>query len=152
MAKLPVSAGNTISSDGDRKFDPIPENRLVDVVVENCEIREYAEEFRKQYNVKDTHEVSFKFRVQGGEFDNRVLWGSAKPYFEGDGSRLRLWTKEILGLDNFPADYEFDTDHLIGLPARVLVTNYKKRDGTVGDKVKDVLRAVNTVSEVDDSF
>jgi hypothetical protein len=52
-----------------------------------------------------------------------------------------------MGVDRLPSDYEFDTDHFPGLTCRVLVKNFNKRDGSVGDGVQDVLRSVNTFSE-----
>jgi hypothetical protein len=126
-----------------RTFDPIPEGTIVDVEVVSVELRDLNPEFRAKYKIKETQEVSFRFRVTGGEYAKRNLWGNAKPILDdSDNCRLRLWTQEILGVDRLPADFEFDTDDFTGLTCRVLVKNYNKRDGSVGDGVQDVLRAV----------
>lgn len=148
MAKLPVtdSPQQQTFDDAKPRFEAIPENSLVNCEVEKCEIRELNKDFREKYNIRDTHEVSFQFRVLDGPHKNRKLWGTAKPYLgaPGSGSRLRLWTKEIFAVDDLPDGYEFDTDDVEGLKCRVLVANYTKRDGTKGDRVKDVLRAEQT--------
>ena len=152
MAKLQMQTTSEQPSDGGgfptttqkkRTFDPIPEGSIVDVEVVSVELRDLNPEFRAKFKIKETQEVSFRFKVISGDFKNRNLWGNAKPIFnDADNCRLRLWTQEILGVDRLPADYEFDTDHFPGMKCRVLVKNYAKRDGSTGDGVQDVLRAV----------
>jgi hypothetical protein len=151
MAKLQMQSTQSESDGGmfpsqtqkKRTFDPIPEGTIVDVEVVSVELRDLNPEFRAKYKIKETQEVSFRFKVISGPFANRNLWGNAKPIFnDADNCRLRLWAQEILGVDRLPADYKFDTDHFAGLKARVLVKNYQKRDGTTGDGVQDVLRAL----------
>lgn len=147
MAQLPQTTANHPATTGGttkRKFDPIPENRIVNVVVEECEVRAFDEAFRRQWNVQDTHEVSFRFRVKGGDYDNRVVFGSAKPIFEDDPDcRLRLWTQELMGVDTLPDNYVFDTDDLVGRSGRILVRVHTKQNGEQTNKVKEVLRAEN---------
>jgi hypothetical protein len=126
-----------------RKFDPIPEGEIVDVEVVEVEIRDLDSEFRAKYKIKEDKEVSFRFKVISGQYSNRNLWGHAKPYWDNsDNCRLRLWTQELFGVDRMPDDYEFDTDDFTGKTARVVVRNYKKRDGSTGDGVQDVLRSL----------
>lgn len=128
-----------------RTFDPIPEGEIVDVEVVEVEIRDINPEFRAKYKIKEDKEISFRFKVISGNYKNRNLWGNAKPYWnDSDNCRLRLWTQEIFGVDRMPEGYEFDTDDFPGMKARVVVRNYQKRDGSTGDGVQDVLRAVNS--------
>lgn len=148
MVKLPTQAAPvTTNTDGNKSgktFATIPNNTMLNVVVEKCEVRPLKEWFREKYNVSDTHEVSFMFRVVDENFKRRVLFGNAKPYInDSDNCRLRIWTEEIMGVNSLPDGYEFDTDDLVGLNARILVGEYTKNDGTTDNKVKEVLRAVD---------
>jgi len=152
LAKLQMNQGSDNSADRGgfpdqpqkkRTFDPIPEGKVVNVEVVAVELRDINPEFRAKYKIKDTQEVSFRFKVIDGDFKNRNLWGNAKPIWnDADNCRLRLWTQEIFGVDRMPEGYEFDTDDFTGMKARVVVRNFSKRDGTVGDGVQDVLRAL----------
>ena len=148
MAKLEMSKPEPQKSfpEGAQKkrtFDPIPEGSVVDVEVVEVEIRDINPEFKAKYKIKDDKEISFRFKVTSGDFKNRNLWGNAKPYWnDADNCRLRIWTQEIFGVDRMPEGYEFDTDDFPGMKARVVVRNYQKRDGSTGDGVQDVLRAV----------
>jgi hypothetical protein len=142
MATIPTSAKGIVPKTQD--FKPIPANdeygdpTVLNVEVEGCDLREINEDFRKKYNVEATHEFSFKFKVIDGEFRNRRVWGNAQALWYEGNCRLRLWTKAILGVDDFPPDYQFDSDHVIGHSCRVTIKNYKKRDGSLGESVLDV--------------
>lgn len=123
-----------------RDFAPIPEDEIVTVEVVSVKIEDLPE--WKREKSKDTHQVSFRFKVIDGQFKNRNLWGNVSPWFDSHPKcRLRLWVQEILGVDRLPDGYVFDTDDFTGLQARILVGNFTKRDGAVKDFVKDVLRA-----------
>lgn len=146
MVKLPTSsqpaAGNS------NTYPVIPNNKMLNVVVEKCELREINKDFREKYNISDTHEVNFMFRVTDGEYGpneksrGRVLFGTAKPYInDSDNCRLRIWAQELRGEDALPEGYEFDTDDMVGRNARVLVGEYTKQNGNVDNKIKEVLRA-----------
>lgn len=116
---------------------------ILNVVVEDVQLRPLREDFRLKYNVEATHEFNFRFRVQDGPYAKRVVFGSAKAEWDdGPGCRLRLWAQEIMGVDSFPADYEFNSDHLVGQACRITIKNYNKRDGSTGESAADVLRAV----------
>ena len=151
MAKLQMGSQQPEQSRGfadqpqkKRSFDPIPEGEIVDVEVVAVEIREINPEFKAKYKIKEDQEISFRFKVTAGNFKNRNLWGNAKPLWnDSDNCRLRLWTQEIFGVDRMPEGYEFDTDDFTGMRARVVVRNYTKRDGSIGDGVQDVLRSVD---------
>ena len=118
---------------------------ILNVEVEDCQLRPLREDFRQKYNIAATHEFNFRFRVQDGPYAKRVVFGSAKAEWDdGPGCRLRLWAQEIMGVDSFPADYQFDSDHLIGQRCRITIKNYPKRDGSTGESAADVLRAVPT--------
>lgn len=141
MAGLPAAAPG--ADPGKRSFKPIPDGRILNVEVEECEVRAYDEAFRKQYNVEDTHEVSFKFRVKDGEFEKRVVFGSASPYCE-PGTKLYDYTKEILGKDELPEGFVWDSDLLTGLRCRIQVREHTKKNGEKTNKVKALFRAEET--------
>lgn len=118
---------------------------ILNVEVEKVELRPLREEFRLKYNIEATHEFNFRFRVQDGPFAKRVVFGSAKAEWDdGPGCRLRLWAQEIMGVTSFPADYEFNSDHLVGQRCRITIKNYTKKDGSQGESAADVLRAIPT--------
>ena len=142
-----------------KKFDPIPANEIVPVEVVEVEIRDIPEHIRSQYKIQDKQEVSFHFKVVDGPYKNRHLWGNAKPRWDNSPDcRLRVWTQEILGEDSLPDEYQFDTDTLQGLQARVLVRNRIAKDNSVKDGVGDVMRSLTptasgvTVTDVEDYF
>ena len=147
MVQIPTSqTQETQSSFPDsaakKEFPIIPNDSIVNVEVVECELRDFSEDFRAQYGVKDKQEVSFRFRVTDGDYKGLNIWGSAKPIFDSsDNCRLRIWTQEILGVDKLPEGFVFDTDDLVGMNTRVLVSEYRKKKGGLGNRVKDVLRA-----------
>jgi len=146
MAGLPTApAGSTggLPNGGKRSFPVIPDGRILNVEVEICEVRPFDEAFRKKYEVEDTHEVSFRFRVQDGEFEKRVLFGSTSPYCE-EGSKLYDWSKEIMGKDSLPEGYVWDSDQLTGLRCRIQVKEHTKQNGEKTNKVKALFRAEET--------
>lgn len=125
-----------------REFPVIPDETIVNAEVVAVELRDLNPEFRAKYKIKETQEVSFRFRVTDGEYKGLNVWGNAKPIFDSSPEcRLRIWTQEILGMDSLPEGFVFDTEDLAGLNTRILVTKYSKRDGSEGNRVKDVLRS-----------
>lgn len=146
MVKLPENTATQGASDGGQKkvYDPIPNNTMLNVAVEECGLRELKEEFRAKYKIEDTHEINFKFRVLDGEYANRVMFASAKPYFNNsDNCRLRVWAEAILGKSLDPDSYEFDTDDLVGRHCQILVETKVKENGTTGNKVVQVVKSSN---------
>lgn len=149
MARIPLTTAapeqQNFDSAEKKSFQVIPDDTIVNVEVVNVELRDFPEEFRAQYNVKDKQEVSFRFRVTDGDFKGLNLWGSARPEFnDSDQCRLRLWTQEILGVDKLPEGYVFDTDDFDGATCRVLVSERRKKNGQFTNRVKDVLRATRS--------
>lgn len=142
MATIPQSSQGVVPQQ--KQFDPIPavdefnDPTVLNVEVEACDLREINAAFREKYNVEATHEFNFKFRVQDGKFKNRVVWGNAQALWFDGNCRLRHWTKAILGVDEFPEGYEFDSDHVIGQTCRVTIKNYNKKDGSIGESVAEV--------------
>jgi len=142
MASIPQASQGLVPQQ--KAFDPIPavdqygDPTVLNVEVEECDLREINADFREKYNVEATHEFNFKFKVVDGEFKNRRVWGNAQALWFDGNCRLRLWTKAILGVEDFPEGYEFDSDHVVGQTCRVTVKNYKKKDGSTGESVADV--------------
>lgn len=144
---------------GEKKtFDPIPANTIAEVEVVDVTYKPLNEEFRKKFAVKDTHEVSFHFKVIEGPYKNRHIWGTAKPYLNSsDKCRLRIWLQELLGVDKLPAEFTLnenpDTgvyDEFTGMRCRVFTELKTSGSGKVTDRVRDVLRSVTQVEAEED--
>lgn len=142
MATIPASSRGIAPQQ--RDFKPIPavddynDPTVLNVEVTKVELREINEQYRQKYNIEATHEFNITFKVLDGEFKNRLIWGNAQALWYEGNCRLRLWAQAILGVDDFPADYEFDSDHIVGHKCRVTVKNYTKKDGSMGEAVADV--------------
>jgi hypothetical protein len=123
-----------------RSFDAIPEDTIVQAEVVEVKLEEKLPQFRNNEN--DTHRVSFHFKVTDGEYANRHLWGNTSTWFADDfRCKLRLWVTEILNVARIEEGYVLDTDNLAGMRVRILVGNRTKKDGTITDFAKDLLRA-----------
>lgn len=91
--------------------------------------------------------VRFKFKItEPGEYEDRVLSADVNPWFATSGNcRLYAWILELLQEDQLPADFKFDTNMLVGVPCRIVISarNYKAKDGSdaVWNGVEDVIRA-----------
>lgn len=134
------SSGQSSAPGAPRKFDPIPENTIVDVEVVSVELRDKPEWAIRDPDV--TQEVSFRFRVVSGQYEKRNLWGNAAPFFNfSPKCRLRIWVQGILGVDELPEGFELDLPSLTGRRARVLVGNRKNKQDEVKDFVQDVFPA-----------
>lgn len=142
MATIP--SGSVGVKPANTGFDPIPavdeysDPTILNVEVEKVELREINAAYREKFNIEATHEFNITFVIQDGPYKNRKIWGNAQALWYEGNCRLRLWAQAILGVDDFPEDYEFDSDHIVGHRCRVTVKNYTKKDGTVGESVADV--------------
>lgn len=104
----------------------IPAEEILECEVVNVEVKETP----FLVDVKDpskgySEQVSFRFKVIGGEYDNQVIFGNTTTWYT-DNSKLGSWVREILAMDELPT--EFDTDVLVGARVNVIV----------GAKMKDV--------------
>ena len=123
-----------------KRFEPIPEDEIVQAEILEVTLEEKPERWRKDSN--DTHRVSFHFKVVDGPYANRHLWGNTSTWFsDSPKCRLRLWSQEALGLDSWPEGLDLDTESLSGKKVRVLVGNRQKQDGSYADYAKDILRS-----------
>lgn len=142
MAAIPTASRGVVPQN--TGFDPIPavdeynDPTVLNVEVEKVELREIAAAYREKFNIEATHEFNITFLILDGPYKKRKIWGNAQALWYEGNCRLRLWTQAILGVDSFPEDYEFDSDHIIGHKCRVTVKNYNKKDGSVGEAVADV--------------
>lgn len=157
------STSGTSGGSTDKEFPLVPNNEVVAVEVARVQHRALDEEFRRKYNVKDTHKVSFAFKVLEGPGKGKWLWADAKPYFNSsDNCRLRIWVEAILGVDGLPDGFSLDFDEndgrcrdLEGLEARVLVQHRQAKAGTPDEKtvekITQVLRSATQV-EADEEY
>lgn len=123
------------------EFDVIDDGDILEAVVDSCEERE--SKFFKDANGNPEMQVAFRFRViQDGPFFDRVVFGDTPITFSTHSEcKLRMWVQELLSEDSLPSGFRFNTDTLIGLPCRIVVTQYTSKAGKKGNSVQDVLRA-----------
>lgn len=132
----------------DRVYETIPAQdeyhtpTILNVEVEEIKLREIKPEIRQKWNIRATHEFNIRFRVLDGKYARRLVFGSVKAdWYPKPSCKLRNWAMEILGVDTFPEEYAFDSDHLLGQRCRVTIRNYTRADGSTGESVQDVWRA-----------
>lgn len=148
MPEIPSLPGGGTGT-AKKSYDPIPEvdqyrtPTILKVEVEDVKLQDINPAFREKYDIEATHEFNFRFKVLEGDFKNRKVWANAHAlWHDGKNCRLRLWAQEIMGVDEFPEGYVFNSDHLVGQNCRITIKNYNKRDGSVGETAADVLRAI----------
>jgi hypothetical protein len=128
-------------------FELIPEETILEAEVVNCEQRETPFWIDVDDHSKGKQEeISFRFKVtEPGEFFGRTLFGRTPPWFNTSPKcRLRIWTQEILGVDELAEGFEFDTDDLITMPVKIVIGHQTikkgKPDEEVRDRVVDLIR------------
>lgn len=128
-------------------YELIPEDEILEAEVTNCEEREtpfWIDE--KDESKGKQREISFTFKItEPGEYFGRTLFGRTPVWFNTSPKcRLRLWVQEILGLDELPEGFEFDTDDLIDMPVKAVIGQFTvkkgKPDEEVRNRVVDVIR------------
>lgn len=140
MASFVLQKGGEGGGNFGGDFEPLPDRAILDVEVVKVEEREKPEWMI--YDPEVTTEVSFRFRVVGGKYDRRNIWGTSATFFNfSPKCRLRIWVQGILGLDELPEGFELDLDALTGKRCRVLVGNRTNKNGDVKDFVQDVFPA-----------
>lgn len=133
-------ASFTLEEREDTEFEVIPADTVLETTLEEVEVKESPFWLDDDDHSKGKKkQVSFKFKVtEEGDYKNRVLWGNTPTTFSTHPDcKLRVWVQEILGQDDLGGGFTFDTDHIEGLPVKVVVGNRTGRhqDGT--PKVKD---------------
>jgi hypothetical protein len=129
------------------EFVAIPEGEVLEAEIVSAEVKESP--FWKDQNDHSKgkqQQVGFKFRiVESGEYEDRVIFGNTPTTFTSHPDcKLRVWVLEILGEDEFPLGFRFNTDNLVGMFVKVVVGNYDKKnaDGTTSkrDRVDTLIR------------
>lgn len=137
------------------EFVPVPDGEILAAEVVNCEVREAPFEDRQNPGQK-AKRVNFRFSVtEPGDYQGRTIFGETPMTFSNHPDcKLRVWVQEILGEDDLPVGFKFNTDALIGLDVRIAVgaRERKAADGSVQYKnfAADVIRAstVRTAEEI----
>lgn len=144
-------ASFTLGQSEQVEFDVIPENTVLEAVIDEVEVKDSPWDVDENDPSKGKkQQVSFKFRVtEAGDWEKRVLWGNTPTTFSTHPDcKLRVWVQEILAMDDLGADFTFDTDHLVGQAVKVVVGNRPKKnvDGstTMKDYADGVIRAATT--------
>jgi len=96
--------------------------------------------------------VNFKFKIvddgtlseedKEDYLGNWVFGNTPQEFKNHPDCKLRQWTTAILGVDELPAGFKFDTDYLIGCVATIRVYHNTKGDKTYVN-VADVMPAVD---------
>lgn len=119
--------------------DSVLEAEVVDVTVEDSFF--WVDD--NDHSKGKKQQVSFRFRVTDGEYAGRNFWGNTPTYFDSSPNcRLRVWVEELLGADELPVGFSFDTDMLVGAPCRIVLGLSKKGKNFVSD----VMRAKESVT------
>jgi hypothetical protein len=137
-------------------YKALPEDMILEAEIIECGIRDSF------FNVDDNDpslgkrkEVSFKFQIDDArypEYSGRTIYGSVNALFTQDSNcKLRQWVEEIIGVNDLQEGFQFSTNDLLGGRVKVVVANYTKKDGTVKDKVKDLIR-ISGYGDASDSF
>lgn len=151
------------------KFSVIPEGAILEAEVVKAQEQDSFFWVDKNDESKGKQrEVSFRFAItddaefvddETGEtvsFAGRQLFGRTPTTFSNHPDcKLRVWVQEILGVDELPVGFEFEPEDLEGLPVKVAVGHYQKKnaDGTTTPKetVSDVIR-IGGFADAADTF
>jgi hypothetical protein len=132
------------------EFLPIPDGEILEAEVANVEVRDsfYEDDANPGQKKK---QVAFRFRITDVEHNDRVVFGNTPMTFSNHSNcKLRIWVQELLGEDELPVGFKFDTDTLIGLPCRVAIglRESTAQDGRKTQKnyIADVLRVARAAT------
>jgi hypothetical protein len=128
-------------------FETIPDGEILTAEVVNVEERDSFYEDERNPGQKKK-QISFRFAItEPGEHAGRVVFGNTPTTFTNHADcKLRIWVQELLGEDELPVGFKFNTDALIGLPCRLAI-GARERLGADGKTkvsknfVADVIRA-----------
>ena len=165
------TGGTFVKGDG---YAPAPDGAILPVIIEDMRYKKVNKE--KTPWKKSEAEIAFQFKAKGGgvepagggefkelgekEFRNRKFWYDL-PYDMSEGSWLSIAIREIIGFDDLPEDFVFDTDELdeyIGWDVRIRVNQYttgekSKEPGVVKNSVQEILRPLaQPFSDEDNPF
>lgn len=129
------------------EFETIPDGEILAAEVSNVEIRDSFYDDEKNPGQKKK-QVAFRFLItEPGDHQGRTVFGNTPTTFSNHSDcKLRIWVQELLGIDEVPVGFKFDTETLIGLPCRLAVGAREStgRDGktkTTRNFAADVIRA-----------
>lgn len=146
-APAPAASASSTSggSSGERKFEHVPKDTVLDVEVVRCEERTIDK--AKTPWKKFDEEVVFAFKVIDGDYKNRWFWLDVPAILDNSPNcKLRLYLQSILNVpdlsDAFPGGLDFDGADYIGQECQIRVGTYfsdKKQE--IQNSVEDVLPA-----------
>jgi hypothetical protein len=128
--KLPVGSARVKGI----SFDIVPDDTLVDVVVDQCQICSIPDPIRERYRIHQTHSVNLRFMVLNGKYMGHILYLTLYPEVSPDGtpfpgSKFYFWLQALLGKPRLQDNYIFDTDDLIAQTLTVCVLQKPKVNG-----------------------
>lgn len=123
------------------EFEDIPDDTWVDATVVSAVIQEREGKDGKY------KKCVFKFAVEDdGTWHGKYVWGETSVAFvDHPDCRLRNWAMEMLGVDQIPVGYKFNTDDVVDCTVKVLV-GLREYEKTMGGKTET--RTTNFVRDV----
>lgn len=116
-------------------------------LAEVVDIKLQEKPFKDRVTNEPIRRVNFRFRlISDDEHDGTTIFGDTSTVFNTHPEcRLRAWTEAILG-QQLPANFELDTDMLIGGRCRIVVGRREfEKDGR--NEIRNFVQAVNPTRE-----
>jgi hypothetical protein len=141
-------------------YDVIPAETLLEAEIIDCKTQPGPFWVDKEDHSKGKQDqVSFKFKVlTPGQYEGQIVFGNTPPWFnKSPKCTLRIWVQEILGFDELPDEFTFDTDDLVEQRCQIVIGNYVKKGKTEADDetkhfVEDVIRLDDDLVDANDVF
>lgn len=118
------------------EFLTLPDEAIVQVIVENIELREVPGRDGKE----GWQKLSFKFKMlelptkleeEYASLIGSPIWGSVGARFTSHpDNKLRAWAEALLDIGDLEPGFDLETEMLIGRKARAVIGTYAKKDGT----------------------
>lgn len=142
-------ANFTLGHSEEQEFETIPVDTLAKAEVVKVDVAESPFWVDEDDHAKGKKEqVSFRFRINEGEFEGRQLFGNTPTTFtDHPDCKLSGWVREILDLDEFPTDFSFDTEQLEGCSVNIIVGHRRS-----GKEFVDTVARIDGVDFADDIF
>lgn len=113
------------------EFDVFPEETVIQVRVEETEVREFQGQNGPWEKLNFKFEVVKVFDPAYKHMEGETIYGGV-PFrlTDHEDNQLRQWIEALFGLDELGIGFELDTDDLEGREARAITGTYIKKGTT----------------------
>lgn len=131
---------------------PLPENTPFPAILESVSTRTIRYKDKETHEDKSFDKWEWVFQITEGEYAGLKAYGETEDRLTNHpDNKVRQWAETLLDFQ-FDVGYDLDTDHLIGLPCVVTVSNDPPREKRDGGKfypcpVRDVFPEGTTGTE-----